>query len=212
MAIYIDSANLVDIRAVQAYGWVHGVTTNPLLLAKASADPHQILHALAALKFKQIFYQLVSTTLHQMDEEAKRVFEIAGDDLVLKIPPTETSYQFVARFGEQFQCCVTAVFSPTQALVARETGARFVAIYVNRATRQMGNGLQLVQDVANILKGSETEVLAASLKSTDEACASIFAGAQHLTLPYQILTDLMANPLSDQAIKDFRSSGVGIEM
>ena len=140
------------------------------------------------------------------------VFEIVGNALVLKVPPTKASYQFVARYGEQFPCCVTAVFSPTQALVAREAGARYVAVYVNRATRQMGNGLQLVQDVAKILKDSETEILAASIKSTNEACASIYAGAHHLTLPYQILTELMTNSLSEQAIADFLSNGIGVGM
>ncbi len=208
MAIYIDSANLTDVEAVQAYGWVYGVTTNPLLLARATYDTNQVLRALATLKFKQIFYQLVSIPLDQMYKEAKLVFEIVGKTLVLKVPPTKTGYQFVARYREQFPCCITAVFSPAQALVAREAGARYVAIYVNRATHQMGNGLQLVQDVARILNGSETKILAASIKSTDEACESLFAGAHHLTLPYQILTDLMINPLSEQAIADFQISGL----
>ena len=66
MAIYIDSANITDVQSAQTFGWVHGVTTNPLLLARSSETPDQVLNALTALKFKPIFYQLVSTSPDQM--------------------------------------------------------------------------------------------------------------------------------------------------
>ena len=95
MAIYIDSANMADVRRARAYGWVQGVTTNPLLLARSTEAPDQVLRALTKQKFKQIFYQLVSTSQDQMYEETKKVYQIVADALVVKVPPTKASYQFV---------------------------------------------------------------------------------------------------------------------
>lgn len=211
MAIYIDSAILMEVEAARSLGWVRGVTTNPVLLAKAGGDPLEVLSALAQLKLQLLFYQLVSSTLERMLLEVQPVLAVAGSALVLKVPPNETGFQFVSRFGDQFHCCVTAVYSPAQALVAREAGARYVAVYVNRATRRMGNGFQLLQDVAHMLRGSQTELIAASIKSSEEACLSVQAGAQHLTLPYTVLTGLMSHPLSEETLAEFRAEGIGIQ-
>ena len=95
--------------------------------------------------------------------------EIVGKSLVLKVSPDELGFQFVARNSAHFLFCPTAIYSPSQALVARETGARFVALYVNRATRLLGDGIELVRSVAAVLAGSQTEIVAASLKSGEEA-------------------------------------------
>jgi len=210
MAIYIDSANLDEAKAAQALGWVFGVTTNPLLLAKAGQSPQQILDALTELQFKEVFYQLVSTSLETMQMEADRVSEIVGSPLILKIPPTILGFEFVSRLGDQYVCCITAVYGPSQALVAQEAGARYVAVYVNRATRFMGDGLEMVREIAEILKSGQTEILAASIKSTKEACQALSAGAHHLTLPLEVLRDLITHPLSEQAVAEFQEEGVGL--
>lgn len=211
MTIYIDTANIDEAKAAQALGWVHGITTNPLLLAQAENEPQKVIRAISKLNFKQIFYQLVSTTMESMQREAEHISNLVGKPLVLKIPPTETGFQYVSQFGNQFPCCLTAVYSPSQAIVASEAGARFVALYVNRATRFMGNGLKMVSDVAEALKNSQTEILAASIKSAEEACNALNAGANHLTLPIDVLTSLLAHPLSEQAVAEFQEKGVGIQ-
>mgnify|MGYP000639836410 CR=1 FL=1 len=210
MAIYVDTANVDDAKTAQALGWVHGVTTNPLLLAGTCNNPAEILNALVALNFSQIFYQLVSTTMESMQREAEHISEIVGNPLVLKISPTKVGFQYISRYGHQIPCCVTAVYSPAQALVAQEVGARYVAIYVNRATRLMGNGLEMVREIAGILDNSQTEILAASIKSTGEACEALLAGANHLTLPPDIVCKLIEHPLSEQAVAEFQAKGVGI--
>jgi transaldolase len=107
-------------------------------------------------------------------------------------------------------CCVTAVYTPAQALVAAEANARYVAVYVNRAARLLGDGLKLLRDVAEILKHSRTEIIAASIKSSGEACAALSAGAHHVTLPYEVLTSLITHPLSEQTIAEFQAGGVGL--
>lgn len=209
MAIYIDSAIIEDVAAARSLGWVRGVTTNPVLLAKAGGKARDVLSGLAHLNMASLFYQLVTPTLDGMFEEVQLAANTVGSSLVLKVPPTEDGFRFVAKCRE-YPCCVTAVFSPAQALIASEVKARYVAVYVNRATRLMGDGLKLVREVAEILKHSSTEIIAASLKSTEEACAALLAGAHHLTLPYEVLTGLISHPLTEQTIAEFQATGIGL--
>lgn len=209
MAIYIDSAITEEVEAAQSLDWVRGVTTNPVLLAKAGGEAREVLSALVRLNIGSLFYQLTSATLDGMFEERRLAADLVGPSLVLKVPPTENGFRFVAQCRE-FPCCVTAVYSPAQALIASEVKARYVAVYVNRATRLMGDGLKLVRDVAEILKHGETELIAASLKSSEEACAAIFAGAHHLTLPYQVLMNLAVHPLTEETLAEFHVRGTGI--
>lgn len=209
MAIYIDSAIIEDVAAARSLGWVRGVTTNPVLLAKAGSKARDVLSGLAHLNMASLFYQLVTPTLDGMFEEVQLAANTVGSSLVLKVPPTEDGFRFVAKCRE-YPCCVTAVFSPAQALIASEVKARYVAVYVNRATRLMGDGLKLVREVAEILKHSSTEIIAASLKSTEEACAALLAGAHHLTLPYEVLTGLISHPLTEQTIAEFQATGIGL--
>jgi transaldolase len=209
MAIYIDSAIVKEIQSARSLGWVRGVTTNPVLLARAGGKADQVLAEIARLDTRPLFYQLVSPTLDGMRKEMDYAAEIVGAGLVLKIPPTLTGFQFVRQCAD-YPCCVTAVYSPAQALIASEVHARYVAVYVNRATRLLGDGLKLVREVAEILKHNGTEIIAASIKSSEEACASLAAGAHHLALPYEVLTGLIMHPLSEQAMAEFQDNGVGI--
>jgi transaldolase len=209
MAIYIDSAIVEEVKAACSLGWVRGVTTNPVLLAKASDEARDVLSTLARLNMGSLFYQLVSPTVDEMVEEMQLAAEIVGSSLVLKVPPTENGFRFVAQCTE-YPCCVTAVYSPAQALIASEVNARYVAVYVNRATRLMGDGLKLVRDVAEILEYGNTEIIAASLKSPEEACAALSAGTHHLTLPYEVLMSFIMHPLTEQTVAEFRANGIGI--
>ena len=209
MSIYIDSAITKEVEAVRSLGWVHGVTTNPILLAKAGCDAQTILTDLAHLNMGSLFYQLVSPTLEEMFAEMRSAAEIVGSALVLKVPPTQAGFQFVSRCRE-FPCCVTAIYHPSQALIASEVKARYVAVYVNRATRLLGDGSKLVRHIADILEHSETEIIAASIKSPEEACAALSAGAHHLTLPYNVLGSLIHHPLTAQTLAEFQSNGLGI--
>ena len=212
MAIYLDSAKIEEARQAKNLGWVYGVTTNPNLMATAGVEPEVVLKELAALEFQQVYYQLVSQNVEHMWIEARTAAEIVKTGLTLKIAPTESGFRFVANHGSEFPCCVTAIFDPAQALIAREAGARSIAVYVNRATKQLGDGLALVRDLANVLAQSQTEILAASLKSTQEAVDAFVAGAQHITVPFDLLMSLSAHPLSVQTVEQFKADGVGIHL
>ena len=98
------------------------------------------------------------------------------------------------------------------AAVAREAGAKMAIAYVNRATRLLGDGIALVRDMASVLTGSNTEILAASIKSPQQAAASLQAGAHHLTLPLSMLQDMATHEFSDKTVEEFAKNGIGLKM
>jgi transaldolase len=118
----------------------------------------------------------------------------------------------VASLSPEIACSVTAIYSAAQAAVAREAGAKMAIAYVNRATRLLGDGIALVRDMATILAGSDTEILAASIKSPEEAAASLQAGAHHLTLPLPMLQDMATHEFSDKTVEEFAKNGIGLKI
>ena len=207
MSIYTDSANYDEIDKAINAGWVFGITTNPTILAAGDNAPEKVLQKLSAFDVQEIFYQVKSTTIEQMVHEAEVAKAILGKKLVIKIPPTKIGFIFAKIVAPNNKTCLTAIFNPSQALVAKEIGVNYIAIYVNRATRLLGDGIALTTQCASILNGSKTEILAASLKTTEEVTAASLAGAQHLTLPGTVLESLTTHPLSDQAVEQFNASG-----
>lgn len=212
MSIYIDSARVDEIIEAKSWGWVKGVTTNPTLLAQAGLPPEQALEKLVQSKIGPIWYQLASATREDMLAEAQIVREIVDEVLVLKIAPTLNGYRFVADHHGSYTFCITAVFSPAQALAASQAGARYVGLYVNRATRQIGDGLGLVRNTARVLANSGTGILAASIKTPDEAVGAADAGAEIITAGLETLRQMMQHPVSDESIAQFASSGAGVRL
>jgi len=212
MSIFLDSAKLEEARAAQELGWVRAITTNPVLLANSGLSPEETLSQLAKLGFDYLFYQLTASTIPELEKEARLAHEIVGKSLVLKVSPDDIGFRFVAQNSTRFLFCPTAIYSPAQALVAREVGARFIALYVNRATRLLGDGIALVRSAAAVLAGSQTEIVAASLKSGEEAVEAFTAGAQHVTVPFDVLQSLVVHPLSVETMDQFRNDGTGLSV
>lgn len=210
MAFYLDSALVYEARVARDMGWVSGITTNPILLAQSEISPEETLRALLACTHGEIFYQLNAQDLEGMHAEAWVASQLLGKQLVLKIPATPVGFQAAARLSNFMPCAITAVFSPAQALLAVAAGARYVLPYVNRATKLLGDGMALVSEIAGVLVGSATEVLAASIKSPEEAVAAYRAGASHLTLPLKILQAMSEQELTGLSVAEFASKGTGI--
>lgn len=208
--IYLDSALVSEAQIATKWGWVKGITTNPTLLAKSDLPPETTLEKLAAISPGELYYQLIASDFEAMVLEGRRAFEIIGEKTVLKVPATSVGFEVVAYLSKEINCSVTAIYSPAQAAIAKEAGAKYAIAYVNRATRLLGDGLALVRDMADVLKGSNTEILAASLKSPQEAAAALQAGANHLTLPLTLLQAMTAHELSDRTIEEFDRNGIGI--
>jgi transaldolase len=208
--IYLDSAIIEEAQAAVKMGWVKGITTNPTLLNKSNLSPEESLKQLAAISPGELYYQLCANDFDGMVAEAKTAAAIIGKKIVLKIPATSLGFQVTAHLSSTMACSVTAIYSPAQAVIAAEAGAKYAIAYVNRATTLLGDGLALVREMSNVLRGSNTEILAASLKSPEEAAATVQAGAHHLTLPMSILQAMTTHELSDQTVAEFLAKGTGI--
>jgi transaldolase len=211
MSLYLDSALINEAQFAHQLGWVSGITTNPALLAQSELSPEATLRELATSTNGEVFYQLTAPDLEGMKKEAHQACEIIGEGTVLKIPATLVGFKAVAQLSTEITCAVTAVYSPAQAVVAAEAGSKYAICYVNRATQLLGDGLALVDGMSKVLSGSSTEILAASIKTPDEAVATLLAGAQHLTLPLKVLRGLSEHELSQDTMAEFARIGNGIE-
>ena len=167
MAIYVDTAILAEATRASKFGWIAGITTNPTLLAKSELSPQETLKQLAQLMPGEVYYQLTASDFDGMVAEGKAAFEAIGQQTVLKVPATAAGFQAVAYLSGEIPCAVTAIYSAAQAVVAAEAGAKYAIAYVNRATRLLGDGFALVRDMANVLQSTNTEILAASIKSPE---------------------------------------------
>ncbi|MEG4943576.1 transaldolase family protein [Microcoleus sp. F4-D5] len=210
MGIYLDTAIVAEAKEASKFGWLSGITTNPTLLAKSDLSPDVTLKQLAKLIPGEVYYQLTASDFDGMIAEGKAAFELIGQQTVLKVPATAAGFQAVAHLSGEIPCAVTAIYSAAQAAVSAEAGAKYAIAYVNRATRLLGDGFALVQDMANVLHKTNTEILAASIKSPEEAVKTLLAGAHHLTLPFDLLQAIAVHELSQQTVDEFAKNGRGI--
>lgn len=209
MTLYLDSASIEDARKAFALGFVGGITTNPATIAKTGKTSESVIAELCGIAQGTVFYQLQAADLEARFLEAEEMLAIAPGRVGLKIPCTvenlRLAAEFVARGGT---VGITAIFSPAQAYLACQAGARYILPYVNRSTRLLGDGVALVAEMRRVVDACAcgTEIIAASIKSAEEAVATILAGAHHLTLPLPIIEGMGRHELSDQAIEDFAQS------
>ncbi len=207
--LLLDSARAEDARRAAALGFVRGATTNPTLLARADRRAEDVIAELADLLPGMIFHQLVGETPAEREAEAHRFAALRPGRVGLKVPCTTDNLGLVARLsGDGLVCAMTTIFSPAQALLAAEAGAAYLFPYVNRTTRLYGDGPGLVRQMRAVIDalGAPTRILAASVKTPDEAVAAILAGAHGLTLPLSVIEALGEHPASLAAIEEFRAA------
>lgn len=205
MALYLDSAEIEDVRQAMALGFVAGITTNPMLIARTGRSAQEVIADLCGLSPGAVFYQLTERTPEAMEAEARRFHALSPEQVVLKVPCDLQGLALVARISSEIPCALTAVFSAAQACLAGEAGARYVIPYVNRMTKLSGDGLALLSRMAEVLTraGQGTEILAASLKSPTEVVAALTHGAHHVTVPLAVIREMAEHRLSTLAIEEF---------
>jgi transaldolase len=206
MSLYLDSADPDEARLAQKLGFVAGVTTNPKLIAQTGRAPIEVLAELVEIVEGNVFYQLTGRTAEERLDEAWDAYGIRPDRVVLKLPTTIENLALVAELSHDIECAMTAIFSPAQAYLAVEAGARFVIPYVNRSTRLLGDGPALVRAMREALANTGVEILAASIKSPEEALEALQAGAHHLTMPLDVIRAMGEHALSRQAIAEFQAA------
>lgn len=212
MQLLIDSAVIEEIRQAFEWGWIKSATTNPSLLAQSDLPPAKTLDEMRKILPGQIFYQLTGNNLKNMRTEAAKAFDILGGQLVLKIPATPLGFQAAALLSEKYVVAVTSIFTPAQGIVAHTAGAGYALYYHNRAKRLLpeGSGDHLAADLVSVLKGTETQVVAASLKSPEEIVEARMAGVNMLSAKFDVLSLLTQHEFSEQALQEFKASGTGL--
>ena len=207
MAIFLDSARIDEVRRARDLGYVLGVTTNPSLMARVDARPRDVIGEICGLVRGPVFYQLTGPSIEEREAEAREFHAICPDKVVLKIAATSENMTLIARLSPDVPCAATAVFGGHQGYVAGAAGARYLIPYVNRATKLIGDGFRLVEELVAVARasGAGVQVLAASIKSPEEAAATVLAGAHHLTMGLDVITALGNHHLSDAAIAAFEA-------
>lgn len=205
MKIFLDTANLKDIREAATLGVVDGITTNPSLLAKEGADPEEILVEICRTIDGPISAEVVATEAGGMIEEGRHLASL-HENIVVKVPCIPEGLKATkALAGEGKRVNVTLVFSVPQALLAAKAGARYVSPFVGRLDDISAPGMELVSDIIQVFDhyDFDCEVLAASLRSPMHVVEAARMGADIGTMPTSVFTALMKHPLTDIGLKRF---------
>ncbi len=206
MRIFLDTANLDEIREVARWGILSGVTTNPTLMSKNAGKSHEaIIREIADLVDGPISAETISPDTAGMVEEARR-FAGWHPNVVVKVPSTPPGWAAVkALTAEGIRTNVTLCFSAPQALFAALAGAYIISPFVGRLDDVGQDGMELVRDIVDIYHKQQlpTLVLAASIRHPWHIIQAAKAGADIATVPYKVLVDASKHPLTDQGIERF---------
>ncbi len=207
MRLFIDSANLEEIRTAAGWGILSGVTTNPTLLAKAAAtvDIWEYLQEIHRLVGGHISVEVTATDTAGMVREAHEIVSHLPE-AVIKIPMTAEGMAAVRELArENIPTNVTLIFSPAQALIAANAGAHFVSIFLGRLDDVGSDGLRVLETVCEIWdrQGFEAEIIAASLRHPMHLVEAARRGADIATAPFRVLQQAMKHPLTDIGLEAF---------
>ena len=205
MKIFMDTANVDEIKQYVDWGVVYGVTTNPSLIAKSGRTQAEVIPEIAALVSGPVSAEVISTECAGMVEEARKLAKIASN-VVIKIPCIPEGLKAVKILSaEGIKTNVTLVFSMSQALLAARAGATFVSPFIGRLDDIKQDGVQLVDNIVKAFKlyGIETEVIAASIRNIQHVEKVMLTGCQIATIPTKVLAQMINHELTDKGLAQF---------
>ena len=205
MKIFLDTANLDEIRKYNDMGLLDGITTNPSLLAKEGGDPHEAMEEITQIIKGDVSLEVVSTDYDGMMEEGKKLREY-GDHVVVKCPMTGEGLKACKSLTEQgIPVNVTLVFSPNQALLAAKAGAKYVSPFIGRLDDIGHTGMDLIKEIKQIFVNYDftTQILVASVMHPQHVIDAAKTGADVVTLPPAVLGKMLGHALTDKGLKAF---------
>lgn len=205
MTIFLDSADPDHARAAAELGFVRGITTNPALVA-AHGAPFDVLDELLSVWPGPLFYQPADADPAAAEEEARAAWERAPDRVVIKLPAQLGLFSVASRLGgDGFACAITAIYSQAQYALAAAAGARWVIPYVDRSRRLEPDEVPVVRRLAALARPGEVmpAILAASIKSPEQAVAALADGAAAVSAPLAVIDAMAGHPLTDAAVQQF---------
>jgi len=205
MKLFLDTANLQEIREVASWGILDGVTTNPTLCSKENVPFEKLIKEICSLVSGPVSVECVSTRVEDIVPEAQRLSKLASN-VAIKIPITVEGLKATKILSaEGIKINMTLVFSPSQALLAAKAGATFVSPFIGRLDDISHHGMALVEQIVTILDNYnlETGVIVASIRHPGHVVEAALLGAHIATVPYSVMEKLVKHPLTDIGIEKF---------
>lgn len=216
MKFFVDTAIIEDIRELNDYGLLDGVTTNPSLIAKSGRDFKEVIAEICALVEGPVSAEVAALNFDGMVAEGEHLAAIA-DNVVIKLPLTLDGLKACRHFTMKgIKTNVTLCFSANQALLAAKAGATFISPFVGRLDDLNIDGMDLINDIRQIYDNYDfkTEILAASIRSANHVKDAALAGADVATIPPAVIKGLASHVLTDKGLdqfaKDWASTGQSI--
>ncbi len=213
MQIFIDTADIDEIKEAQSLGVLDGVTTNPSLVAKTGKPFEACIKEILEVVPGPVSVEVVATDHDGMVAEAK-TFASWADNVVVKVPIIREGLKAIKTLSDEgIKVNVTLCFSPMQALLAAKAGAAYISPFVGRLDDISTDGMELIQQVVDIYGNYayDTEVLVASVRNPLHVVASALMGADVCTLPLKVIDQLLKHPLTDKGLEAFLADWEKVE-
>ncbi|MEO5919388.1 MAG: fructose-6-phosphate aldolase [Candidatus Limnocylindrales bacterium] len=208
MKLFLDTADIDEIRTVARWGVLDGVTTNPSLFARTSGKTYdEVLAEICTITDGPVSAEVVADDVEGMLKEGRHFAKIA-DNIVVKVPMSETGLEAISRFAaEGISTNCTLIFTANQGLLAARAGASLLSPFVGRLDDINEEGMIVIRELSDIIRfhEMEAEVLSASIRHPRHVTDSALAGAHIATLPFKIFQQMVRHPLTDKGIAQFRA-------
>ena len=206
MKIFLDTADINEIRQVARWGVLDGVTTNPTLYAKVGGSYDDILREVCSITPGPVSAEVVADDVDGMLDEGRHFAKIAPN-IVVKVAMSENGLEAISRLADEgIKTNCTLIFTANQGLLAAKAGASLLSPFVGRLDDINQDGMICVRELAEIVEihGLDAEVLAASIRNPLHMTQAALAGAHVATLPFKILQQMIHHPLTDKGIESFK--------
>ncbi len=213
MKLFLDTASIEEIREINRWGVLGGVTTNPSLVAKEADDPARIWKEILSEVDGPISLETTELEVEPMYQQGVELAQMAPN-AVVKVPMTPNGLSVGKRLTDEgTKVNVTLVFSPAQAILAAEIGAYIVSPFLGRLDDVAADGMEVLRNICRIydVQGYETNVLAASLRHPMHVVEAAEAGAGIATMPFSVFTQLVKHPLTDIGLDKFLQDWKGLQ-
>ena len=205
MKLFIDTANLDEIRAANELGVLDGVTTNPTLISKENVDMKARLKEICQIVHGPVSAEVLATSSDAMLREAEQYLPIA-DNITIKLPCTPDGVRALKKLADRgVKVNMTLCFQPLQALIVAKAGATFVSPFVGRFDDEAEDGMNVIREIRTIYNNYhfKTQILAASIRSPFHLTQAALVGADVATVPFAVIEKMLYHPLTDIGLKKF---------
>lgn len=213
MKIFLDTAEIDEIRSAARWGILEGVTTNPSLFAKVGGSYDDVLKRICEITSGPVSAEVIAADVDGMLKEGRH-FATLASNIVVKVPMSEEGLEAIATFArEGIRTNCTLIFSANQGLLAANAGASFLSPFVGRLDDISEDGMEVVRELVAMQRahGSSAEVLVASIRHPRHVTEAALAGADIATVPHRILKQLIHHPLTDSGIVQFRADWASVQ-